>query len=73
MLACGNGIHYSSAQLTVRKAGGNPVEYIKVKIETVLISGLSNFTAQNDERMTEALMLDFAKVSAAKRPGILTM
>jgi type VI secretion system secreted protein Hcp len=68
MLACCNGTHYPSAQLTVRKAGGNPVEYIKVKIETVLISGLSNFTAQNDERMTEALTLNFAKVSMDYTP-----
>ncbi len=68
MLACCNGSHYPSAQLTVRKAGGNPVEYIKIKLETVLISGLSNSTAVFDERMTEALTLNFAKVSVDYTP-----
>src|SRR6516162_3818523 len=29
MLACCNGTHYPSAVLTVRKAGGKPVEYIQ--------------------------------------------
>src|SRR5271163_751857 len=41
ILACCNGTHYANGQLTVRKAGGNPVEYIKVKLETVMITGVA--------------------------------
>src|SRR5580765_4498302 len=36
MLACCSGTHYPEALLTVRKAGGTPVEYIKIKVEEVL-------------------------------------
>ena len=41
ILACCNGHHYDEATLTVRKAGGdNPVEYLKIKLQEVLISSV---------------------------------
>ena len=41
MMACCNGKHFKEALLTVRKAGENPVKYIKIKMEEVLISKIS--------------------------------
>src|SRR6476661_440725 len=42
MLSCCNGTHYANALLTVRKAGGSsPVEYVKIKMEEVLITSVS--------------------------------
>jgi type VI secretion system secreted protein Hcp len=42
MLACCDGTHFSSALLTVRKSGRQkPVEYLKFKLETVFIAGVS--------------------------------
>src|SRR6266404_7874536 len=41
MLACCQGTHYDEAMLTVRKAGGNPVEYIKFKFQEVFVSAVS--------------------------------
>ena len=42
MLACCDGTHFPSALLTVRKSGGQrPVEYLKFKLGTVLITGVS--------------------------------
>jgi len=41
MLACCNGKHFAEALLTVRKAGENPVEYIQIKMEEVLIAAVS--------------------------------
>jgi type VI secretion system secreted protein Hcp len=63
MLACCNGTHYKDALITVRKAGGTPLEYIKVKLETVLISGLTTGGTPNEDRLTENVILNFAKVS----------
>jgi hypothetical protein len=63
MLSCCDGTHFADALLTVRKAGGNPVEYIKIKLETVMITGLSTGGSLGDDRLTENLILNFAKVS----------
>jgi len=68
MLACCNGTHYKDALLTVRKVGGNPVEYFKVKLKTVLTSGVSTGGSQNDDRLTENVILNFAKVSVDYTP-----
>jgi type VI secretion system secreted protein Hcp len=69
MLACCNGTHYPSALLTVRKAGGAAaVEYIKVKMEEVLIAGVGTGGSYNDDRLTENVMLNFSKVSVDYTP-----
>jgi len=68
MLACCNGTHYPSAVLTVRKAGGKPVEYIKVKMEEILIAGASTGGSYSEDRLTENIILNFAKVSMDYTP-----
>src|SRR5208283_1015037 len=68
MLACCNGTHYANGLLTVRKAGGNPVEYIKLKLETVLIAGIATGGSLTEDRLTENLILNFAKVSVDYTP-----
>jgi type VI secretion system secreted protein Hcp len=68
MLNCCNGKHFSDALLTVRKAGGNPVEYIKVKMETVLIAAVTTGGSGNEDRLTENVILNFAKVSVDYTP-----
>jgi len=68
MLACCNGTHYPSAVLTVRKAGGKPVEYIKVKMEEILIAGVSTGGSYSEDRLTENIILNFAKVSMDYTP-----
>jgi type VI secretion system secreted protein Hcp len=62
MLACCTGTHYSDATLVVRKAGGtNPVEYIKIKMEEVLISSISTGGSGGEDRLTENVTLNFGK------------
>ena len=68
MLACCNGTHYASALLTVRKAGGTPVEYIKVTMETVMVTGISTGGSMSEDRLTENVILNFAKVSMDYTP-----
>lgn len=68
MLACCNGKHYPEALLTVRKAGENPVEYIKVTMTDVLITGVSTGGSGGEDRITENVMLNFAKVKVEYTP-----
>lgn len=62
MLACCNGKHYDQALLTVRKAGEKPVEYIKIKFTQVLVTSISTGGSGGEDRLTENVTLNFAKV-----------
>jgi type VI secretion system secreted protein Hcp len=68
MLACCQGTHYDEATLTVRKAGGNPVEYIKLKLQEVLISAVSTGGSGGEDRLTENVTLNFAKFNLDYTP-----
>jgi type VI secretion system secreted protein Hcp len=62
MLFCANGKHIPQGVLTVRKAGENPLEYLKVTMTDVLVSSYSTGGNTGDERSTETVGLNFAKV-----------
>jgi type VI secretion system secreted protein Hcp len=62
-LACCAGKHFKDAVLVVRKAGEKPVEYLKIKMETVLISSISTGGSGGEDRLTENITLNFSKVS----------
>jgi len=62
-LACCDGKHFGDATLVVRKAGEKPVEYIKIKMEEVMITSLSTGGSGGEDRLTENVTLNFAKVS----------
>ena len=69
MLSCCDGNHFPTATLTVRKAGGNsPVEYIVIKMEEVLISSVSTGGSGGEDRLTENINLNFAKVNLDYTP-----
>jgi type VI secretion system secreted protein Hcp len=64
LLASCSGTHYDEALLVVRKAGGdNPVEYLKIKLQEVLISAVSHGGSGGEDRLTENVVLNFAKFS----------
>jgi type VI secretion system secreted protein Hcp len=67
-LACCNGTHYQDATLVVRKAGGTPVEYIKIKLEEVLISAVTTGGSGSEDRLVENVTLNFGKVSLDYTP-----
>jgi type VI secretion system secreted protein Hcp len=62
-LACCSGKHFKDAVLVVRKAGDKPVEYIKIKMDTVLIASLATGGSGGEDRLTENITLNFSKVS----------
>ena len=62
--AC-NGKHYPDALLIVRKAGENPLEYLKIKLTEVLITSVSTGGSGGEDRLTENVTLNFAKVNVS--------
>jgi type VI secretion system secreted protein Hcp len=67
-LYCCNGKHIPSAVLTVRKAGETPLEYIIITMTDVLVSAVSTGGSGGEDRLTENLTLNFAKVEFAYTP-----
>jgi len=63
MLACCNGKHFDEATLIVRKAGEKPLEYLKIKLTEVLVTSLSTGGSGGEDRLTENVTLNFAKVN----------
>jgi type VI secretion system secreted protein Hcp len=69
MLYCCNGKHIPKVLLTVRKAGGdNPLEYMKITMEDCLISNVSTGGSSSEDRLTENITLNFAKVEVEYTP-----
>ncbi|MGU7775898.1 Hcp family type VI secretion system effector [Burkholderia sp. MR1-5-21] len=62
MLACCKGTHLKEVVFTVRKAGDNPLEYYKITMKEVLISSVSTGGSGGEDRFTENVVLNFAKV-----------
>ena len=61
MLFCCNGKHIKKGKLIIRKAGENPLEYLTVELEDILVSHVSTGGSHGEERLTENVTLNFAK------------
>lgn len=62
------GKHIDEGMLTVRKAGGTQVEYLKIKLEQVLVSHISNGGGAGQDRITENVTLNFRKFTQTYTP-----
>lgn len=62
MRSCVTGEHIPKALFTVRKAGGNPVEYVKITLEEIIVTSVSAGGSGGEDRLTENVTLNFAKV-----------
>ena len=62
MDACSKGTHIDSAKLVVRKAGGKPLEYVVMTLTDVLVSSYSTGGSGGEDKLTENVTLNFAKV-----------
>lgn len=63
-----NGQHHDTVTLVVRKAGTSPVEYIKITMNEVLITSLSTGGSGGEDRLTENVSFNFAKVKFEYTP-----
>lgn len=59
---CCSGKHMKTAVLAVRKAGGTPLEYVKITMEDLIISAVTHGGAGTDDKLTENVTLNFARV-----------
>lgn len=55
------GKHIDEGMLTVRKAGGTALEYLKIKMTQVMITHISNGGGAGQDRVTENVTLNFRK------------
>ncbi len=62
LLACCKGTHYDEAVLVVRKAGDDPLEYITITMNDLIVTSLSTGGSGGEDRLTENVTLNFAKV-----------
>ena len=58
--AC-SGKHFTDAKLTVRKAGGQPLEYLILTLNDVMVTALSTGGSGGEDRLTENVTLTFSK------------
>jgi type VI secretion system secreted protein Hcp len=63
LLACCTGDHIPTANLVVRKAGTTPLEYIKITLTECLITSVSTGGSGGEDRLTENVVVNFAKVT----------
>lgn len=62
MLACAAGTHIKEATLSLRRAGDKPLDYLKIKLEDVLVSSVQDGASNGTEIPTEQVSLNFSKV-----------
>jgi len=62
ILACCIGTHYPTATLVVRKAGTTPLEYLTITLSEVMVTAVSTGGSGGEDRLTENVTLNFAKV-----------
>jgi len=66
--ACCKGQHLEEAILTVRKSGGDPLDYITVKMWPVLVTSVSTGGSGDEDRLTENVTLNFTEVKVSYTP-----
>jgi len=65
---CCSGAHLDTGELTVRKAGGESLEYLVVKMEKVLISGFQTTGSDGQDQLVEQVTLNFKRVGVIYTP-----
>jgi type VI secretion system secreted protein Hcp len=68
MQKCASGKHFTEAELICRKAGDTPMDYYKVKMKEVLISSISSGGSSGEDRVTENVTFNFAKMEVEYTP-----
>ncbi len=64
MLHCATGKHIKEGTLVLRKAGGKELEYLKVKMEDIIVSNVTTAGSDDGSRLpTESISLNFAKIT----------
>ncbi len=65
---CSSGKQYKEAKLTVRKAGGTPLEYLIITMTDVIVTSISTGGSGGEDRLTENVTLNFGAVKTEYQP-----
>ena len=68
MQKCCTGEHYPEAILTVRKAGADPLEYLIITMQKVLVTSISTGGSGGEDKLTENITLNFADFASTYTP-----
>ena len=63
MKYCLTGKHIPEAILVTRKSGGNPLEYMKITMRDVIVTGVHPICSEHGEGIREQVTLSFSKVT----------
>lgn len=56
-----NGKHVAKGTLLVRKAGENPVDYLKIDMDEIIVTSVTMGGSGSEDRLTENISLNFSK------------
>jgi type VI secretion system secreted protein Hcp len=62
------GKHFPEVTLYVRKAGEKPLEYLTIDMKEVFVTSVSTGGSGGEDRLTENVTLNFAKIDVAYSP-----
>ena len=65
---CCDGTHIDKIVLTVRKAGGTALEYVKIFAEEALISSITTGGSGGQDRLTENITINFSRIKMEYTP-----
>ena len=65
ILNMANGQRIANAKLTVRKAGQNPLEYMTIEMNNVVVTSLTTGGSGGEDRLTENVSLNFSSATVA--------
>ncbi len=68
MFALSRGTHIPKVTLLVRKAGEGQIKYTQITMEEVMVTSISTGGSGGEDRLTENVTLNFAKVAFAYTP-----
>jgi type VI secretion system secreted protein Hcp len=57
-----DGKHIPEGTLSVRKAGGTPLDYVIIKMTDIMVTSVSTGGSGGEDRLTENVTLNFSKV-----------
>lgn len=63
-----DGKHIAEGTLVIRKAGGEPLEYLKIKMTDMMVTSVSTGGSGGEDRLTENVVLNFSKVEVTYVP-----
>jgi type VI secretion system secreted protein Hcp len=69
---CCSGKHFKKAELTLCKAGGVALAYLKIVLSDGLVAGVSYSAGQSDECLLENVSLNFASFKVEYTPQTKT-